>query len=101
MRSQDKETILRRLETARTLFERHLLLDEAWLEQQGFEQHGTHMGLLVDASKGSIVEVTLTPATDGWYLSLLQDSDHVTITSKVYRKRSELRSFLDAIGASR
>lgn len=81
-----------------------LPLYEAWLEEHGFERHGTYMGRLVDADMGSIVEVTLAPTEDdngiGWSLSLLQDNDHVTITSKVYRERGELRRFFDAIGAS-
>ena len=81
-----------------------LPLYEAWLEQQCFERHGTYWGRLVDADTGSIVEVTLTPTEDangfGWSLSLLQDNDHVTITSKVYRERGELRRFFDAIGVS-
>ena len=74
-----------------------LPLYESWLLEHGFLAHGTYFGILVPCAKGFVVEITLTPDCGGWALSLLQESDHVTITSMLYSTRGQLRRFCESI----
>jgi len=78
-------------------------IDEEWLRQVGFKPNGLYLSMLLPAVEkaGSVVELTLTPDSESqdWSPSLLQDwDDHVTINSKAFKTRGDVRQLCRALG---